>query len=162
MKKEETSHINVWKKEHTHIIKIYSDENKDEYAYCKLPTIAIIEAYNQLREENIYKALQEVFTSSVLGSLAYDNEFMISAGKALIQQVMVDKKHTINRESGKDEMKKRAAIVRHYFHVDPYQLPINEFYKLVEEALWLQEEAKNQLEQVITKTMENHFSTQSY
>ncbi len=142
------------------ILKITSEEDENVCAYFARPTLETMNKYQKLVDDDVYKALQTVFERCVQGDQEYDDEFVLSAGKALVQQMILDKSTAINNEVGKDEVKKSAAIVRHHFKVDPYQLPTNEFYKLLTEALWLQQYQQKQWEFVITKALVNVFSNQ--
>jgi len=88
------------------------------------------------------------------------NFSIISAAKSIIQKVNTDKNATINTNTGKDEIKKSAALIRHYFHVDPYKLSTDEFYKLLSEALWLQDHKNKQLEFALANVLVKTFANQ--
>jgi len=147
-----------WKKQHKKVIKVASEE--EEIAYFKTPTLAEIDVYNEKKEEDIYKALQYLFDTCVLEDKEYEDEFLLAASKSLIHQTFVDNKYEINTVTGTDEIKKSAALVRHYFQIDPYDLPIDEFYKLLAEALWLQDHKNKQLELAIANVLVRTFSNQ--
>lgn len=153
---EVASQIKHWKQQYKDVIKVQSDE---EIAYFKKPTLSIMDRYTVMKEEgNVYEALEYLFYQCVLEQKEYEDEFVLSAGKSLIRQSTIDKTHTISSQTGKDEIKKSAALVRHYFHIDPYDLPIDEFYKLVSEALWLQEHKNKQLEVTLATILVRTFA----
>lgn len=156
----ESNPTHTWKGKEASLLKISSPEDDSIYAHCKRPTLEILNEYQKLAAQEPYKALQMVFEKCAEGDLDHDEEFVLAAGKALVQQMILDKETAINNEVGQDEIKKSAAMVRHYFKVDPYQLPTNEFYKLLSEALWLQEHQQKQWEFVITKSLVTIFSNQ--
>lgn len=149
--------IREWKAVHGEILKVQSEE---ELAFLKKPSVKEIEQYNQLKEEDTYHALEFLFYKCVLEeNKSYEDEFVLSATKSLIEQLPNANDSVLSKESGVDGIKKSAALVRHFFHVDPYELSIDEFYKLVGEALWLQEHKNKQLEvalaNVLVKTFAN-------
>ncbi|AXT59703.1 hypothetical protein D1816_04810 [Aquimarina sp. AD10] len=153
--KKDSDQILLWKKEYKQIIKIQSDD--DEVAYFKTPTLSVLDTYNDMKENDVYKALEFLFNACVLENNEYEDEFLLSAGKSLVQKVITDKSISINSETGKDEIKKSAALVRHYFNVDPYDLGVDEFYKLLSEALWLQDHKNKQLEFAIANVLVKTF-----
>ena len=57
-----------------------------------------------------------------------------------------------------DEFKKSAALIRYAFQIDPYQLSIDEFYKLLEEALWLQKHNEKRMENTLMTAFAQTFS----
>ncbi len=149
------SQIKRWKQQYKEIFKVQSDEDT---AYFKRPTLSVMDQYNSIKEGDVYRALEYLFNECVLEQKDYEDEFLLSAGKSIIQQSVVDKGNGINNETGSDEIKKSAALVRHYFHIDPYELPIDEFYKLLSEALWLQEHKNKQLELALANVLVRTFA----
>lgn len=147
--------IRDWKAQYKNVVKIQSDD--EEVAYLKTPTLTELDAYNNLKQEDVFKALQYLFHTCILENTTYEDEFLLSASRALVEHVASFQKETINNNTGYDDIKKSAALVRHYFHVDPYQLPTEEFYKLVSEALWLQDHKNKQLEYTIANVLVNTF-----
>lgn len=155
--KEIEKKIKEWKAVHGEILKVQSEE---ELAFFKKPSVREIEQYNQLKEEDTYQALEYLFYKCVLEQdKYYEDEFVLSASKSLLEQLPKVNESVLSKESGVDGVKKSAALVRYFFHVDPYELSIDEFYKLVGEALWLQEHKNKQLEvalaNVLVKTFAN-------
>ncbi len=151
--------IEEWKKEYKEVIKITSDE---EVAYLKKPTVAIVEEFKRLKEEDVYTAMSYLFKECVLEKKEYEDEFILSASKSLLEKIPEATDSTINKEAGLDGMKKSAALVRHFFNVDPYALVIDEFYKLVAEALWLQEYKNKQLEATLSEIIVKTFANNSF
>ena len=135
--------IKEWKKEHKEVIKITSD---GEIAYLKKPNVATVQEFKKQKGDDLYKAIAYLFKECILEEKEYEDEFILSAGRSLIEKIPQATESTIGKEIGVDEIKKSAAMVRHFFNVDPYALPIDEFYTLVAEALWLQEYKNKQLE----------------
>ncbi|CAL2094690.1 hypothetical protein [Tenacibaculum sp. 190524A05c] len=149
--------LKEWKLKFGELIKVQSEE---EVAYLKRPTVSEIEEYNKLKKEDAYLALEFLFKSCVLEyDKSYEDEFILSASKSLLEELPEANDFILSKESGVDGIKKSAALVRHFFHVDPYELSIDKFYKLVGEALWLQEHKNKQLEvalaNVLVKTFDN-------
>ena len=94
--------IEHWKKQYKEVLKVHSD---DEVAYLKRPTLLEMDHYHQIKNtQDEYQALDYLFKQCVLEDKAYDDEFLLSAGKSLITQSIVDQKKTINRETGQDEI----------------------------------------------------------
>ncbi len=130
--------------------------NDDEVAYLKSPTLSVLDRYNDMKGDDVYKALQYLFNECVLEDQEYEDEFLLAAGRSLIQKT-AEVKQQISKETGQDEIKKSAALVRHYFNVDPYELPVDEFYKLLAEAIWLQDHKNKQLEFTIANVLVKAF-----
>ncbi len=130
--------------------------NDDEVAYLKSPTLSVLDRYNDMKGDDVYKALQYLFNECVLEDQEYEDEFLLAAGRSLIQKT-TENGQQINKETGQDEIKKSAALVRHYFNVDPYELPVDEFYKLLAEAIWLQDHKNKQLEFTIANVLVKAF-----
>ncbi|WP_028888346.1 hypothetical protein [Tenacibaculum ovolyticum] len=156
---EITLKIAEWKKQYKEVIKITSEE---EVAYLKKPTVATVQKFKELKEEDQYKALAFLFKECVLENKEYEDEFMLSASKSLLEKIPQAVESTINKEAGVDEIKKSAALVRHYFNKDPYALPIDEFHQLVGEALWLQEYKNKQLEMTLSNVLVKTFANNSF
>ncbi len=156
MKKLE-ERIQNWKAAYGEIVKVQSE---DEVAYLRKPSVGEIEEYNQLKTDDVYQALEFLFKKCVLEQeKEYEDEFVLSVAKSLLEKLPDAGDSVLSKETGVDGIKKSAALVRHFFHVDPYKLPIDEFYKLVGEALWLQDHKNKQLEvalaNVLVKTFAN-------
>ncbi len=147
--------IQHWKVQYKNVIKIQSED--DEVAYFKIPTLTELDTYNTLKQDDVFKALQYVFNTCLLENNAYEDEFLLSASKSLLEHVASYQNVTINNDTGYDEIKKSAALIRHYFNLDPYQLPTDEFYKLLSEAIWLQEHKNKQLEFTIANVLVKTF-----
>lgn len=149
--------VQEWKKQYGEIVKVQSEE---EVAYLKKPLVLEVEKYKQLKEKDVYLALEFLFKKCVLEDKDYEDEFILSASKSLLDSLPRANESIISKEIGTDEIRKSAALVRHFFHIDPYTLSIDEFYKLVAEALWLQEHKNKQLEvalaNVLVKTFANN------
>lgn len=149
--------VKKWKELYGEIIKVKSEE---EVAYLKKPSVAIIQEYKELKEIDIYKGLELLFDKCVLEEKEYEDEFKLSVSKSLLNKLPKAHESTIDKETGVDEIKKSAALVRYFFHVDPYVLSIDEFYKLVGEALWIQDYKNKQMEvalaNVLVRTLANN------
>lgn len=148
--------IQEWKNKHKHLIHVV-DETEQYEAYFKMPTIEVLQEYAIEKENDIYVALAHLFEKCVLTTNGensfFEDDFKIAAAKSILQKVSLDKQVAIDNTTGKDEIRKSAALVRHYFNVDPYELPADEFYKLLAEALWLQDHKNKQLEYAIANTL---------
>ncbi|CAM1355953.1 hypothetical protein [Tenacibaculum halocynthiae] len=151
--------IEEWKKIYKEVIKVTSEE---EIAYLKKPTVATVQKFKELKEEDQYKALAFIFKECVLEDKVYEDEFILSASKSLLEKIPKAVESTISKEVGVDEIKKSAALVRHYFNKDPYAMPIDEFHQLVGEALWLQEYKNKQLEMTLSNVLVKTFANNSF
>lgn len=83
---------------------------------------------------------------------------MLSAGNSIVAMIKNDSEFSIDATPQKDEFKKSAALIRYAFHVDPYQLAMDEFYKLLEEALWLQKHNEKRMENTFMTAFAQTFS----
>lgn len=128
-------------------------------AYCKKPSFTTFLNYQNLYKENPHEAILFLFKECVLDPEDYDDEFMLSAGNSIVEMIKKDSGFSIDSTPQKDEFKKSAALIRHAFQVDPYHLSMDEFYKLLEEALWLQKHIEAKMENTLitafTKTFSN-------
>ena len=52
-----------------------------------------------------------------------------------------------------DEIRKGASLIRQQFNINPYTLADSEFAELVNEALWLKEYDREQMEYALLKAM---------
>ncbi|MEP0263789.1 hypothetical protein [Dokdonia sp.] len=129
-------------------IKKYSSEDNNYYALCKIPNAHIFQIYKEHYTEDIHTALVYLFEACVLSEETYEDEFKLSVANAIVADVKIASSFSIDPTPYEDEFKKSAALIRQAFQVDPYQLPITEYYKLLEEALWLQKHQNTQLEAV--------------
>ena len=127
-------------------IKRYSAGDTDVHTLCKIPSTAIFQEYKERYEDNVYEALVYLFDACVLSEETYDYDFKLSVANAIVNDIKIASEFSINPTPYEDEFKKSAALIRQAFHVDPYALPVNECYKLLEEVLWLQKHQKTQLE----------------
>jgi len=129
-------------------IKKYSAEDDSFYTLCKTPSASIFHEYKERYSDNVYEALVYLFEACVLSEETYDQDFKLSVANAIVKDVKDASSFSISATPHEDEFKKSAALIRQAFHLDPYQLPIDEYYKLLEEALWLQKHQNTQLEAV--------------
>jgi hypothetical protein len=139
------------------LIKLTSDDELTT-VYCKKTSFATFINYQNRYKENPHEAILFLFKECVLAKDNYDDEFMLSAGNAIVAMIKKDSEFTIDPTPQKEEFKKSAALIRHAFHVDPYQLPTDEFYKLLEEALWLQKHKETRLENTLITAFAKTFS----
>ncbi|MEP6804877.1 MAG: hypothetical protein ABI892_10185 [Flavobacterium sp.] len=126
--------------------------------YCKKPTFNIFLDYQNKYKNNPHEAILFLFKKCVLDNENYDDEFMLSAGNSIVEMIKKDSEFTIDPTPQKDEFKKSAALIRSAFHVDPYQLSVDEFYKLLEEALWLQKHTEKRMENTLMTAFAQTFS----
>ncbi|KQB39472.1 hypothetical protein [Flavobacterium aquidurense] len=126
--------------------------------YCKKPSFTIFLNYQKKYKDNPHEAILFLFKECVLDQQIYDDEFMLSAGNSIVAMIKNDSEFTIDPTPQKDEFKKSAALIRYAFQVDPYQLSIDEFYKLLEEALWLQKHNDKRLENTFMTALAQTFS----
>lgn len=126
--------------------------------YSKKPSFNTFQNYQNKYKENPHEAILFLFEECVLDKQKYDDEFILSAGNSIVAMIKKDSEFTIDATPGKDEFKKSAAIIRFAFQIDPYQLPIDEFYKLLEEALWLQKHNEIRMENTLMTAFAKTFS----
>lgn len=153
---EETT-IQKFKEKYGAVLKLTSD-NQQTIAYCKKPSFATFIKYQDKYKENPHEAILFLFKECVLEKENYDDEFMLSAGNSIVSTIKKDSEFTIDSTPQKDEFKKSGALIRNAFQIDPYQLPMDEFYKLLEEALWLQKHAETRLENTLVTALTKIFS----
>jgi len=127
-------------------------------AYCKKPSFNTFLNYQNLYKDNPHEAILFLFKECVLDPENYDDEFMLSAGNSIVAMIKKDSEFTIDATPQKDEFKKSAALIRQAFQVDPYQLSMDEFYKLLEEALWLQKHNEKRMENTLMTAFAQTFS----
>jgi len=149
--------IHDLKEKYGKILKLTSDDQLIT-AYCKKPTFEIYQKYQNIYKDNPHEAILFLFKECLLEKENYNDEFMLSAGNSIIEIIKKDSEFTINATPQKDEFKKSAAIIRYAFQVDPYELPMDEFYKLLEEALWLQKHNDNRMENTMITAFAKTFS----
>jgi len=132
----------------------------DELAatYCKKPSFNTFLNYQNIYKDNPHEAILFLFKECVLDQENYDDEFMLSAGNSIVAMIKKDSEFTIDATPQKDEFKKSAALIRQAFQVDPYQLSMDEFYKLLEEALWLQKHNEKRMENTLMTAFAQTFS----
>ena len=128
-----------------------------EVAYCKIPDYQTYLKYLELYKDNVHEAIVYIFNACVLNAKEYDEDFVLSSGNAIIETVKKASLFAINPTPQEDEFKKSAALIRYYFKVNPYELPMDEFYKLLEEALWVQKHNNNKLENLLQQVMVQNF-----
>lgn len=146
------------KEKYGSILKLTSDD-RSTIVYCRKPSFTMFLNYQKLYIDNPHEAILYLFKECVLDTENYDDEFMLSAGNSIAAIIKKDSEFTIDPTPQKDEFKKSAALIRQAFQVDPYQLSMEEFYKLLEEALWLQKHSETRMENTFitafTKTFSN-------
>lgn len=130
------------------VLKFTSDDQLT-IAYCKKPSFKTFLNYQDKYKDNPHEAILFLFEESVLDKENYDDEFMLAAGNSIVAIIKKDSEFTIDATPQKDEFKKSAALIRYAFQIDPYQLSIDEFYKLLEEALWLQKHNEKRMENTL-------------
>lgn len=145
------------KEQYGTILKLIS-EDQQTTAYCKKPTLEIFLKYHSIYKDNPHEAILFLFEECVLEKGNYDDEFMLSAGNSIVSMIKKDSEFTIDATPHKDEFKKSAALIRHAFQTDPYQLATDEFYKLLEEALWLQKHNEKRMENTLMTAFAQTFS----
>ncbi|WP_291152239.1 hypothetical protein [Flavobacterium sp. UBA7680] len=151
------SAIEKLKEKYNTILKLTSDDQLT-ITYCKKPSFSTFLNYQKLYKDNPHEAILYLFEECVLEKRDFDDEFMLSSGNSIIAMVKKDSEFSIDSTPQKDEFKKSAAIIRHAFQVDPYQLSMDEFYKLLEEALWLQKHTETRLENTLVTAFTKTFS----
>ncbi|MDI9309220.1 MAG: hypothetical protein QM535_03300 [Limnohabitans sp.] len=152
---KKTNEIETWKKEYIEILKFTLE---DQVAYCKVPTYEIYLKFKQLGETKKHEAILQLFNDCLLNKGEFDDEFQLSSGNELINKIKEYHQFSISAVPGEDEYKKSAALIRYYFKVNPYELTMKEFYKLLEEALWLQKHNNNKLENIVQKVITETYS----
>lgn len=149
--------IQKLKEKYSKILKITSDDQSITI-FCKKPTFEIYLNYQNLYKNNPHEAILFLFKECILENENYDDEFMLSAGNSIVETIKKDSEFTIDATPQRDEFKKSAALIRYAFQVDPYKLPMDEFYKLLEEALWLQKHTENRMENTMATAFAKTFS----
>lgn len=145
------------KEKHGSLLKLTSDDQSVS-VYCKKPSFNTFLNYQNIYKDNPHKAILFLFKECVLENENYDDEFMLSAGNSIVEMIKKDSEFAIDATPQKDEFKKSAALIRYAFQVDPYQLPTDEFYKLLEEALWLQKHNEKRMENTFMTAFAQTFS----
>ncbi|MFD1604166.1 hypothetical protein ACFSJW_08325 [Flavobacterium artemisiae] len=145
------------KEKHGSLLKLTSDD-QSVTVYCKKPSFNAFLNYQNIYKDNPHEAILFLFKECVLENEIYDDEFMLSAGNSIVEMIKKDSEFSINATPQKDEFKKSAALIRAAFQVDPYQLSMDEFYKLLEEALWLQKHNETRLENTLITAFSKTFS----
>lgn len=149
--------IEKFKKKYGTVLKL-TLEDKSITTYCKKPSFATFLNYQNKYKDNPHEAILFLFKECVLDQEKYDDEFILSAGNSIVAVIKKDSEFTIDPTPQKDEFKKSAALIRSAFQVDPYQLSIDEFYKLLEEALWLQKHTEKRMENTLMTAFAQTFS----
>ena len=139
-------------------IKKYRAEDDHLYTLCKTHNAATFQAYLDRYKENVYEALVYLFDACVLTDETYENDFKLSVANSIVKDIKEASSFSIDPTPEEDEFKKSAALIRHAFHVDPYALSIAEYYKLLEEALWLQKHQNKQQEAVYVNALAKIYS----
>ncbi|MBE8725816.1 hypothetical protein [Flavobacterium hungaricum] len=153
---DETTIQNL-KEKHGSLLKLTSDDQLVTVC-CKKPSFNTFLNYQTKYKDNPHEAILFLFKECVLENENYEDEFMLSAGNSIVEMIKKDSEFAINPTPQKDEFKKSAALIRAAFQVDPYQLPMDEFYKLLEEALWLQKHTETRLENTLITAFAKTFS----
>lgn len=136
----------------------FTSEDQLTTVYCKKPSFTTFLNYQNKYKDNPHEAILFLFKECVLDKEIYDDEFVLSAGNSLVAMIKNDSEFTIDATPQKDEFKKSAALIRYAFQVNPYQLSMDEFYKLLEEALWLQKHNDKRLENTFMTAFAQAFS----
>lgn len=139
------------------VLKLTSEDQLTT-TYCKKPSFTIFLNYQNKYKDNPHEAILFLFQECVLDQENYDDEFMLSAGNSIVAMIKKDSEFVIDATPQKDEFKKSAALIRYAFQVDPYQLSMDEFYKLLEEALWLQKHNEKRMENTLMTAFAQTFS----
>lgn len=139
------------------VLKLTSDDQLTT-AYCKKPSFTTFLNYQDKYKDNPHEAILFLFEECVLDKENYDDEFKLAAGSSIVAIIKKDSEFTIDVTPQKDEFKKSAALIRYAFQIDPYQLSIDEFYKLLEEALWLQKHNEKRMENTLMTAFAQTFS----
>jgi len=145
------------KEKHGSLLKITSDDQLVT-VYCKKPSFNTFLNYQNIYKDNPHEAILFLFKECLLEKENYNDEFMLSSGNSIVEIIKKDSEFIIDATPQKDEFKKSAALIRYAFHVDPYQLPMDEFYKLLEEALWLQKHNEKRMENTLMTAFAQTFS----
>ena len=149
--------IQELKEKHGTVLKLTSEDGLTTI-YCKKPTFDTFVTYQNKYKDDVHEAILYLFKECLLSEGELDDDFMFSAGNAIVEIIKTDSAFAIDPTPQKDEFKKSAAIIRHAFQVDPYALPMDEFYKLLEEALWLQKYNATKLENTLITAFAKTFS----
>lgn len=149
--------IRKLKKKYSTVLKLTS-EDKLTTVYCKKPSFTTFLNYQNKYKDNPHEAILFLFKECVLDHENYDDEFILSAGNSIVAMIKNDSEFSIDATPQKDEFKKSAALIRYAFQVDPYQLSMDEFYKLLEEALWLQKHNEKRMENTLITAFAQTFS----
>ncbi|MFB9079028.1 hypothetical protein ACFFLS_09980 [Flavobacterium procerum] len=153
---DETAIQNL-KEKYGAVLKFTSDDLSIT-AYCKKPSFSSFLKYQNKYKDNPHEAILFLFKECLLDKENYDEEFMLSAGNSIVAMIKNDSEFSIDATPKKDEFKKSAALIRNAFSVDPYKLPMDEFYKLLEEALWLQKHTEIRMENTLINAFAKTFS----
>lgn len=145
------------KEKHGSLLKITSDDQLVT-VYCKKPSFNTFLNYQNIYKDNPHEAILFLFKECLLEKENYNDEFMLSSGNSIVEIIKKDSEFIIDATPQKDEFKKSAALIRYAFHVDPYELPMDEFYKLLEEALWLQKHNEKRMENTLMTAFAQTFS----
>ncbi|UPZ17780.1 hypothetical protein [Flavobacterium humidisoli] len=145
------------KEKYGSLLKLTSDDQMVT-VYCKKPSFNTFLNYQNIYKDNPHEAILFLFKECALENEIYEDEFMLSAGNSIVEMIKKDSEFTIDVTPQKDEFKKSAALIRYAFQVDPYQLPTDEFYKLLEEALWLQKHNEKRMENTFMTAFAQTFS----
>lgn len=129
-------------------VKKYSAPDDDLYTLCKTPDAATFQSYLEHYKDDVYGALVYLFDACVLIDHTYESDFKLAVANSMVKDIKIASHFSIDPTPQEDDFKKSAALIRHAFLVDPYQLPITDYYKLLEEALWLQKHQNTQREAV--------------
>ncbi|MCV9926368.1 hypothetical protein OIU83_01795 [Flavobacterium sp. LS1R49] len=149
--------IQKLKEKYGTVLKLTSDDQLTT-TYCKKPSFTTFFNYQNKYKDNPHEAILFLFKECILDKENYDDEFMLSAGNSIVAMIKKDSEFAIDLTPQKDEFKKSAALIRNAFHVDPYQLAMDEFYKLLEEALWLQKHTETRMENTLITAFAKTFS----
>ncbi|CAA9201214.1 hypothetical protein FLA105534_03466 [Flavobacterium bizetiae] len=139
------------------VLKLTSDDQLTT-TFCRKPSFTSFLNYQNKYKDNPHEAILFLFQECVLDKENYDDEFMLSAGNSIVAMIKKDSEFVIDATPQKDEFKKSAALIRYAFQVDPYQLSMDEFYKLLEEALWLQKHNEKRMENTLMTAFAQTFS----
>ncbi|MBL0736764.1 hypothetical protein JI750_07710 [Flavobacterium sp. GN10] len=145
------------KEKHGSLLKITSDDQLVT-VYCKKPSFNTFLNYQNIYKDNPHEAILFLFKECLLEKENYNDEFMLSSGNSIVEIIKKDSEFIIDATPQKDEFKKSAALIRYAFQVDPYQLSMDEFYKLLEEALWLQKHNEKRMENTLMTAFAQTFS----
>lgn len=149
--------IEKLKEKYSSVLKLTSEDQLTN-AYCRKPSFTTFLNYQDKYKDNPHEAILFLFQECVLDKEIYDDEFMLSAGNSIVAMIKKDSEFAIDFTPQKDEFKKSAALIRYAFKIDPYQLAMDEFYKLLEEALWLQKHKETRLENTFITAFAKTFS----